>query len=275
MPPPRTPDGLPDLDAAAAGATDTSTAKTDIWDLGDLAKRVLVVSRGSKGRGTGTASNKLDPYDREYAESGSGPSSASAADLIKQPISLYSSDPAAYLALQRALYAGGFFGSTDAKNIPWGQYTDATLAAWRRVLTATAQAQDAGQSLTPEDILRRGVEGYQAVGEEPKKKPALVIDYTDPEAVASTLQQAAQNSLGRNLSDDEIKHFVSEFRAAESAYQTKVYNAQTSEKSGVRVEADRPSLEAQAQQEVKEGRGTEIAANDMADYVRVIEQLLG
>lgn len=80
--------------------------------------------------------------------------------------------------------------------------------------------------------------------------------------------------LGRNLGDEEITHFVSEFRAAEQAFARRQYAAQTDTTGGT-YELTRPSLGGQAQEFVEGGHPAEAGGNRMADYVAAIEQLVG
>jgi len=272
MPPrdPRDPRDPWDPNAGSANSAEVTSAVTDVWGLDpDTAGSAITVDYGSR------SPKRLDPYDTRIADASRAPSQSTYADLMANPMSLYQSDPKAFLTLQQAMFAAGFYGTTDPKSVQWGQYTDQTVSAWRKVLQSTLQAQSAGYNLTPEEILRRGISGAKAAGAGAGTgKPPKVIDYTDPAAIAGAVQSAAKTALGRNLSDAEVKHFVSEFRAAQTTAGDRAYAAQTAA-PGTTVAAGQPDLSSRAEQYVKERHGTEIQGNEMADYVGVLESLLG
>lgn len=278
---PKTPDGLPDFDEISGAATSSSTAKTDIWNIpDDLRGKTLITDYGYKYDG-GT-NGRLAPEDVAYKQQASlgsrailgvDPQTKVPGGPYALPISMYGENPKGYLELQRALFAAGYFGSKSSKSIAWGADTASTMEAWTALLRDTVQQQSLGQNVTWQDMLDRALKSTKAGGTA-TEKPPLVLDYTDPEQVAGVVQRAAQASLGRNLSGEEIEHFVSEFRAAETTYAKDRYAASTDVKGGTHT-MSQPSLEGRADAYVQEGHGTEIAGNNMADYVRAIEQMLG
>jgi hypothetical protein len=270
----RTPDGLPDFDRIGAGSTTTSSAKRDIFGTTEEdAARVLIVRQGKRGGGFQGKYN-LDPYDRPGAAQptpNTPPAESTYGDQLRYPVEEFAKDPKGYLDLQRRLFAAGFYGSKDPASIPWGQDVAGTIDAWRKVLELSLQSAETGNPLTPEEVLRRGAAAGKAGGAPPK---SLIIDYTDPEQVAGVVQRAAQASLGRNLSDEEIQHFVSEFRVAETDYAKARYKGETDTTGGT-FEVSRPDLGDRANDFVEQGHETEIGGNRMADYVSALERMLG
>lgn len=270
MPPttPPQPDGGWNPDQAYGQATSTTgSGQTDIWNLPTkLAGQNIIVDYGhhvAKG-----LARHLPGED--VAANTAPPSSGSLEDLMGQPIKLFSSAPKDYLALQRALFQAGYYGSTPYGSIAWGSYTNQTVDAWRQLLVHTAQAQSQGINATPNDILHQSANNRVST---PKSPGPLIVQHGDPKVVAGFLQQAAQSSLGRNLSDQEVAHFISEYRTAETAYYEKAQQA-TNAPAG-RFDLTKPSPEADAQSYVAEQHPTEAAGNDMGDYVRQLESMLG
>jgi hypothetical protein len=255
----------------------SSSARTSLWDLNGLNEKVPIIIQYGERDAARRVPRQLDPYDREGAiAQRSSPTPGMPADLVKRPILLYGQDPKAYLAFQQALYAGGFYGSASPNSIPWGSDpTGSTYDAWKRVLAATQQAQSAGINLTPEQVLQQGVEQHTAAQKGmPVPKNPLIIQQSDPATLAGIVQQAAQDALGRNLSDGEVQSFVKSFQQQEAAYSKRRYNA-TEDQSGGTHTLVAPDPEAQAERFVEKGHGGEADSEDAADYIGVLYNLLG
>lgn len=275
MPPTPQPDG--GWDPSQSGGSSTTTAATTLWDLGGLDKsKPITIGYGSKTEAKRVAGSSLDPYDRETAQStATSPSLGLPADLVKQPITLYSTDAKAYLAFQQALYAGGFYGSMSTQSIPWGSDpTGATFDAWKRVLIAAQQAQSAGLSITPQQVLERGIQQRKDAGTGAVPKAPLVIQTTDPATLTGLVQRAAQDALGRNLSKEEVGKFIASFHSQEQAFSRKKYAAEQ-DTTGKTFEFTSPDPTAQATEFVEGGHPTEAGGNKLADYVGVLQQLIG
>lgn len=237
----------------------TGSAQKSIWDLGELENYPSIII--DYGRSRRDLPKRLDQYDQQLAEKSLRPQDPRETwKLLRQPVNLFANDRDGYLRLQRGLFAAGFFGSKTWESVA-GTAVDATMTAWRQVLIETARAQDTGAALTPEDILRKSIEGRKAgVGQGGQ---SLVRQHEDPKAVAGILQQAAQASLGRNLSTQEIEHFISQYRAAEDAYYAQAEKADVT--PGIH-NLTKPNLEAQADSFVQGGHGTEMAGEEIGAY---------
>lgn len=266
MPPqPKQPDGgfvIPNKGAASG----SGSARKSIWDLAELENVTAIMVE--RGRSRQDLPRQLDPYDREQAIT--PPTLSKPEDQLKLPVKYFSKDPKAYREFQRGLFEAGYYGSKSWESIA-GAALDETLTAWGKVLVATAQAQATGEPLTPADIIQRAIEGRRSALKDKPAEP-VIRQHEDPHAVAGIIQQAAQASLGRNLSQAEVEHFVSEYRAAEDAYYRTAEHAAVT--PGV-SDLTKPDLQSRAEDFVTAGHGTEAAANDMSDYVGALENLLG
>lgn len=257
--------------AAGSGGTTTTSgsAQTSIFDIPTGLKPDSQITT-DYGRTRRDLPGRLDQYDRQIAEKSLRPPVVGRLeDALKEPITAFAKDPKKYLNLQRALFAAGFFGDTPEKSIQWGAGVEQTMAAWRRVIIATAQAQAAGQSLTPVDVMNRALEGRKASAG--PGGASLVRQHEDPKAVAGILQRAAQASLGRNLSTAEVEHFISEYRSAEDAYYTQGEKADVT--PGIH-NLTKPDLEAQADAFVQGGHGTEMAGESMGAYADALLRMV-
>jgi len=283
------PDGLPDFNQTyEEGASGATTSKTDIWNLpDDLAGKVLVTDYGHQRYNIPQGQRShLDVGDQQYqTENSRTPVQAPKIELDANgvptgpyalPISMHASDPASYLKLQQMLFAAGFYGSKAATSMRWGGDVAGTMDAWTQLLRETIQQQSLGHNVTWQDVLANTVKSTKEAGGIPgesKQKPTLINSFTDPAQVAFQAQTAAQSVLGRDLSDSEVQHFVSEFRAAETKFNSE-QNAIRADTEGKTLTQTQPDLQARADQYVKEHHGTELAANNMADYVSALEQML-
>jgi hypothetical protein len=269
MPPPPQPDGgfnIPQKDTSSG-----AYGQNSLWDLSGLSTDPIITQAASHFNGI----NRLDPGDRAIAERSTAEQNGLPSDLVKYPIDLYAKDPKAYLALQQQLYQGGFYGSTPASSIPWG--TDpagSTYDAYKKVLIAAQQAQAIGHSLTPDQVLAQAIQQHQAAAAAgPSGKPGMVVQYSDPAVLRGLVQQAAQASLGRNLSTEQVNAFVNEFHAQEAAFSKKNYAAQL-DQTGKEFDLTQPNAAAQAQEFVDQSNPKEEGGQLLASYVGRLQQML-
>jgi hypothetical protein len=228
------------------------------------------------------ASRQLDPYDREEQQgdfnAAAAPGFRTPAQLVQYPIKLYASNPGEYLQLQQALFAAGFYGSTSATSIPWGSDPQGTTYdAWKKVLIAAQQAQQAGYDITPTDLLNDAVKRHQAAQKGiPVPKNPLIIQQTDPAVLRGVAQTAAQAALGRNLSADEVNSFVEEYHKQEAAIAKQNYTAQNDQTGGTHTieNLTEGSAQAMAEEEIQKNHPAEAGGQQLAGYIGVLQQML-
>ena len=126
--------------------------------------------------------------------------------------------------------------------------------------------------MTPDEIIDQAITEHQAA-QATAPKPGMAIQTTDPAVLRGLVQQAAQASLGRNLSADQVNRFVEEFHAQEQAYSKQAYAAQT-DQSGKSFNLTQPNATAQAQEFVDQGNPTEEGGQLLASYVGRLQQML-
>lgn len=269
--PPRGPSGQPDGGLwdqyqNAPGDSTSSSAQKSIFDTGRLETDLpITIDYGS--RAAPGLARHLPQEDRVRPVATGKPE-----DLLTRPANWFAKDKKAFLELQQRLYIAGYYGAASKDSIPWGSFTAATQEAWLHLIEATQMAQKAGQKLTPDDVLDQGVEGRQANAAKAPDSP-LLIQHQDPKAIGAALQQAAQSALGRDLSPQEVEHFISEYKLAEDAYgrQRKTANDAITG----RVDVTAPDLTGEAQSFVREQHGAEAGAQNAGDYVGALEQMIG
>jgi hypothetical protein len=270
-----------------SSSSTTTSPRTGLWDLGGLDPDTPIIIQRGTGMSAGDRRH-LGIGDQITAEQSATPPVAALprpitdkdpagilGDLVKRPITLFASDPKGYLQFQQALFAAGFYGATPASSIPWGSDPQGTTYdAWKKVLIAAQQAQSAGLQVTPDELLLDAAKRHQAATAGASvPKPGLVIQYSDPAVLRGLVQQAAQASLGRNLSAAQVNTFVNEFHAQEAAYSKKLYSAQQ-DTSGQQFELTQPNPSAQAQEFVDQGNPSEEGGQLLASYVGRLQAML-
>ena len=261
-----------------ANGVSSDSAQKSLWDLSGLdtspGKVITYQYEPHLGPNNPRAANIPGEVDNPK-NPGDQTQSVAPQVLMRRPIEYYYKDPAKYLDFQQRLFAGGFYGATPASSIPWG--TDpqgATLDAWKKVLIAAQQAQSSGYNITPDQILQQGIEQHQAaIKNAPVSKPGMIVQYSDPAALTGIVQQAAQASLHRNLSPDEINRFIQEFHAQEAAYSKKNYQAQL-DTTGKEFDLTQPNAQAQAEQFVQQGHPAEAGGELLASYMAQLQSML-
>lgn len=265
--------------AAAAAGSSSSAGPADVWGLGTKADSRILLGVNEPplgGRKDAPAILRANEVTMTPPPGGYGPQTKSALEAMQELPKLYATNRAGYIALQQRLYSAGFYGSASPQNVGIGSYNDQTVSAYRAAVLAAAQLADAGQPVTFDELLDQKDPAAAARGQK-QIQPGFVAQYSDPQTVAAIAQQAAQTTLGRNLSTDEVKAFVAEFHTAEQKWNSNQKAAGTTAAAGKDTsQTSAPSAPAAADQFVQQGgRGTEAAGNKMADYVNVIRQLVG
>lgn len=283
--------GVPAYDpaaaAAAAAGSSSSGGPADIWGLGDKKDSRIFVGTyqdpfnkartGPRSPGFEQA-NEVPTPKNPYTDKAldTGPNYATALEAMQELPKLYATNRAGYIALQQRLYQAGFYGSASPNAVGIGSYNEQTVSAYRQAVLSAAQLVDSGTPVTFDELLDQKDPAAAARGQK-QIQPGFVAQYSDPQTVAAIAQQAAQTTLGRNLSTDEVKAFVAEFHTAEQKWNSNQKAAGTTAAAGKDTsQTSAPSAPAAADQFVQQGgRGTEAAGNKMADYVNVIRQLVG
>jgi hypothetical protein len=136
----------------------------------------------------------------------------SAAEVMKQYAAMSQRDPLGFAAIQKELQAAGFYGaSTTAVLGGFNSQTEKALAD--AMYQYIKVAQGSGTPVNFSDFLRntaaanQGINGNMSGGSGGSSTPLL----TDPDELTRYAQMAAQNSLGRSLSKQELNSFIDQF----------------------------------------------------------------
>lgn len=262
--------------------TDSTTVSgsTDIYGLGDLAQQEIIlrdayIHSAAVGRGKSAAWQRsfAQANDQpEYGQNRAVPGTVQDSYIAFIRMSQDPSKAQEYFGWQQKLFAAGFYGSAKPSDVAWHTWDLATGAALKAAFSAAVQVSASGAPITFDEYLT-GLAGAKQASAAGAPTGPLVIQHEDPTAVAGMLQQAAQASLGRDLSDAEIEHFLSEFASAETAYYKQGNEAQNA--TGGQFSMTKPDLAGRAEAYVQGEHGTEAAGNNMADYVKALESMLG
>lgn len=276
--------------AAAAAGSSSSSGPADLWGLGTRATSPVFTGLSTaSGSGPG-APGSMGPYapGTEPASAGSAaaaraqteadlhpagePRFRSALEMMQQLPRLFASDPAGYRALQQRLFLAGYYGATPPRL--WGAYDPDTISAYRSAVVAATQFADAETPVSFDEMLTQGAAGG---GPAEAAKRGFIAQYSDPAAVAGIAQRAAQSSLHRNLTAQEVRAFVSEFHSAEKSWNSGQKTAEATSAGGQDATTTQaPSAEAAAEAYVQRGaEGTEAGGERLGSYVQVLQQMVG
>lgn len=258
--------------------SDSYTPSTiDIWGLGDYGKKDHKIIFGQVSvAGQNPVSDPglarhLPGEDREGIPTKSKADRREISDLMKLFAGLaYTPDGASKLEdYQRRLYAAGFYGSAKPEDVAWGSFDQGTETAVRNALIKTYQIGEAGAPVSFDEYIDKTA-ADRAKGQ--GQQAATPHQLTNPRVIASVLQQTAQNVLGRNLSKDEVEHFVSDYTATEEEY---FKAADSANAGGNPLIYQPPSVDIAAQDTISEQYGAEAGGNRASDYLGVLQNLLG
>jgi hypothetical protein len=195
--------------------------------------------------------------------------SQTAQDYVTKFATLQQSDPAAFAALQAQLYAANAYGSNKPIT---GVYSADDAAAMNAAIVAYERATAGGvvSKISFTDWLKQQAALVKAAGGPGGGGPArapLVIQYTDPAELKEGLNQKAQEELGRNLSDKEVKFFVNFFHGKEAGAQRSAYNGASS--------VTPPEVTGEAQSFVLDNNDKEVQQRLQATYLDSLNSMLG
>jgi len=134
--------------------------------------------------------------------------------------------------LQQELYAAGMYGSTSYNDVKVGQWDTTTQTAMKTALEHYEDfIQGAQEPMTFNEFLKQQAstdadggffsqkgKGIGSAGTGSSSVPQ--VNLTDPAAIRSAAQAAAQQALGQGLSEDQLNAFVQQFQAAQQSDQS-------------------------------------------------------
>lgn len=246
--------------ASTASAQDTS-GYSDPYGLGNLGGVTIFLGdipvstgpayMGGPGRPAAPTTTKLSD------------SAVSATNYVTQFANSSVSNPQSFAALQAALYTAGFYGTSKPR---FGVYTTDDAAAMKKAIQSYVGVVNPSDPnpLTFSDYLDHASAQSTANGPSTPAPPPLSL--TDPKELEQTLQAAGQNALGRNLSPDELKAFVSSFHGKEKAS----YNDQIAGKTYTN-----PDVSGEAVASIAGAHPIEEQQKLQAGYLDKMNQMLG
>ncbi len=261
--------------AAAGGGTPTTSSTVDIWGLGDYGKERVVFGEAYTPQTGFGGYDKLPAEDQDRAAPpGGGAANAvtpTAAELMQYYAGLGYTGPkgkAELEKIQRLLYQAGYYGASKPSDVAWGSWSGSSKA-FHDALIDIVQAQKGGKApVSFEEFLGQAAVDRSKVKDTEAPTPHQL---SNPRVIASVLQQTAQSVLGRNLTKDEVDHFVSDYTATEEEYFKAV---DRSAAGGNPLSYQPPSVEAAAMDTLSETHGTEASGNRASDYMGIMQQLL-
>lgn len=269
--------------ASAGGVIVTSgnsstLGSTDIWGLGDLYGKSVYLgdvgvtaetqSKGGLSSLPGVAENPTYGSTQSYMQHVVDLWAAQQEERQKFPKRLTT-----YEQLQRSLWQAGFFGQTAFDSVHVGQWNGQTQDALVSALTNYEQLSKGGKlPLTFTEFLNQnavmGLDGPEsdASGSGSSTRAPFQANLDDPTAIRAAAQSAAQQALGRNLSDDQLAQFVQQFQAEQTSAQRSAYNGNNTTP---------PDLGSDALGFVQENDPKAFHQNQRSAYMDALVNLLG
>lgn len=282
--------GLP-----AGDSSTTSGSTKDIWDLGKYGTAQVTFGQASTPQ-TGFGGYKhLDRADQEgntgerppgVGPSVSAPAAAppggastavqkTAAELMAYYAGLAYTGPqgkAELEAMQYKLFQAGYYGGSKPTDVAFGSWAGSSKA-FHDALLDMLQTQQGGQApISFTEFVEKAASDRAKSQADNAGSTANPHQLSNPRVIASVLQQTAQNVLGKNLSKDEVDHFVSDYTATEEEYFKSV---DSSAAGGNPLTYQPPSIQAAAMDTLSQDHGAEASGNRASDYLGVLQQLLG
>lgn len=275
----------------------TTGATVDIWGLGDYGKTKITIGEAHTNGGGFGGYYKLPAEDREGRPGGSlapgtqgpvapgvpgaarptyGDGSAvviSADDVMATYANMAYASPkgkAELIKMQQALFRAGYYGSAKPSDIAFGSWNSSVDApAFRDAIKSMVDAERKKPTgLTFEEFVNNTGDSRDKSAKE-NAGPGQQHAFTNPRVIASVLQQTAQTVLGRNLSKDEVDHFVSDYTATENEY----FKTLDHPENGNTFQP--PSVETAALDTLQQDHAGEAGGNRASDYLGVLQGLLG
>jgi hypothetical protein len=167
--------------------------------------------------------SRLSREDRPYGK-------PAVSTTVSQALANYGQLDAEQLTgMQQLLYAGNFYSSSyyarNGKVPDWGNIADGdTYAAYTNAVeTAVRLGKPIDELLrTAAATSSRGT----GEGKSGSKRLPLVIKTSSPDEINVGLQDVAQKILRRNLTSDEINHYVQDYQHLQSSSQQQAYDMQ-------------------------------------------------
>lgn len=274
---PTTSNGQPNYGALNGIISSNVNGTVTMWDYAGLQPGQVIFYD------YGPAKHKID---EGYGTPHSAPSEkyttrgiqkASVQEIYNNIASLSFTDQAKFLAIQQALNNGNW-GTV----VPSGRMDDATQHALGMAIKNWSQmVYNTDMTSVPfTQFLLGGVAGGSSFpnpgspgsgGSGSTHKPP-VVRVTDPSAIATAAQSAAESALGRSLTADQLHQFVSEFQNQQKHYQLDAYNAAS---SGVGATVASPDLRTEALAYAEQADPQAYNQDKRTAYMDALARILG
>lgn len=216
----------------------TSSSKPTPKSSGDDITAALAKILASKDTGA-TTDTTNNPFVSDYEAwlldgghklyTGSRPGATSQyknpANMLK---SLSSRNPATVKALMEKLYAAGFFGNTNAKDIAWTDGSDPrnrAAYAWAIALAVQTDEDRGGGVMSFDQFLDQRSKDFAGLVGQGGSGQKFAFQPQDPAAVRAAIEEVVPKYLGQRLSEGETAALVSEINAKSQQAARAAFNA--------------------------------------------------
>ena len=249
-----------------AGNNPGSGGITDVLGLGNLAGNTQMVYTGMSAPGPSVTAGG-DVTVGRGARPGTQTKSPQYIDPPTYVTRILALPASAFTQYQKELAKAGLYGNNQPLyGVPSAADTQALNGLLSSYLPYVVGVQaDGGTPMTPEQYLNKYSAQLKKQGGATSTQRAP-LSLTDPAAIRQSAMAAAQASLGHDLTDAQLKKFISEYHAAE----TKAYNT-----AGANKTYTPPDLSGQADVFAENVDPEELQSHRMAGFVDQLNNMLG
>lgn len=199
----------------------------------------------------------------------------SADDFMSGLVKMSQTDPGSFQQVQRQMWEAGYYGSEAWKDVRQGTWSPDTSTAVKKAIEAYADvAIKAGVPTTFTDFLSQNAGNAEAGGNVDGTAggtpPNTQVQLTDPVALKQAATQAAQQALGRNLTDAQLNAFVDSFHAQQTQSQQ---TSQLAAESNTNSVTTTPDASAQATQFAEQQNPDEFAKYQTSAYTNIFANM--
>lgn len=250
-------------------------------DLGAYLNRLSGGAASSGSGGKGAAFNPDDPpilvghLDIGFKGKGFGKipvvkkgKTKTYSQLIKE---FYALPPTELKALQEKLYKAGFYGNMDREDIPFGDYDEMTMEAYKTALTRAANFRYSGVDITLDEMLAKA-SGSAKAGKAGAEKAKFRPQLDDPADLAAVFRVASTAVKGR-VSESEVAELVEAYRGQQLAKQQQAYGLESENAAGTLPSM--PNARAFVEDELRRRDPMGTQSHDVAMAYDDFQELLG
>lgn len=170
-------------------------------------------------------------------------------------------------SFQEKAFKAGLYGTTDRKDIRWGDHDKDTFDIWIEMVDRAAGFAEVGKEITPEEAIDLAVTNAPTATEDTVDRGPLVLSVANPADLRVVFDAAARDILGRKLSPEEMGRMVAAYQALDRQAQEERFALEDPEGAGGAVD-EAPNPQSFAEEQVLAVDPARAGAQDAAERMQ-------